>query len=193
MAAAGVDASNVGGEDVVLVLPRDADALAAQIVRMCSVCWPALSPTPWLSSSPTPPAGPGAGCHGLRARLRRHPPTDRPPRRASTPTAVNSVTVRCPVDEPAAAADLVKGKASGIPAALVTGLPASWFDADAAGAGTVVRTGPGDWFALGHVEAVRAALGSPGHGALLHHRDPFGRRPRPLVCSRAPGARAGAR
>ena len=35
--------------------------------------------------------------------------------------------------------------------------------ADAAGARTLVRVGPGDWFALGHVEALRSALGvAPG-------------------------------
>ena len=35
-----------------------------------------------------------------------------------------------------------------------------------AGARSLVRTGPGDWFALGHVEAVRTALGAaPGSAA----------------------------
>jgi coenzyme F420-0:L-glutamate ligase/coenzyme F420-1:gamma-L-glutamate ligase len=73
------------------------------------------------------------------------------------------VTARALADEVAAAADLVKGKADGVPAALVRGLPRRWFAADADGARTLVRTGPGDWFALGHAEAVRAALGvAPG-------------------------------
>ena len=66
----------------------------------------------------------------------------------------------------AAAADLVKGKADGIPAALVRGLDAAWFSPDAAGARALVRVGPGDWFALGHVEALRAALGVPAGSAL---------------------------
>ena len=71
--------------------------------------------------------------------------------------------MRAVADEVAAAADLVKGKADGIPAALVRGLDRAWFSADAPGARALVRVGPGDWFALGHVEAVRAALGvAPG-------------------------------
>ena len=162
MAAAGVDASNVGGEDVVLVLPRDADALAAQI-RQDVLGLLARPATDALGVVVSDTAGRpwrggvtdfALGSAGIRPLIDHRGELDADGRQLS-------VTVRCPVDELAAAADLVKGKASGIPAALVTGLPASWFDADAAGAGTVVRTGPGDWFALGHVEAVRAALGVP--------------------------------
>jgi coenzyme F420-0:L-glutamate ligase/coenzyme F420-1:gamma-L-glutamate ligase len=37
------------------------------------------------------------------------------------------VTEVCVVDEIAAAADLVMGKAAGIPVAVVRGLPAAWF------------------------------------------------------------------
>jgi len=74
-----------------------------------------------------------------------------------------AVTMRAIADEVASAADLVKGKADGIPAALVRGLSRGWFSGDAAGARSLVRTGPGDWFATGHVEAVRASLGAaPG-------------------------------
>ncbi len=74
-----------------------------------------------------------------------------------------AVTMRALADEVAAAADLVKGKADGVPAAVVRGLDPSWFAADAAGARSLVRTGPGDWFSLGPAEAVRAALGAaPG-------------------------------
>jgi coenzyme F420-0:L-glutamate ligase/coenzyme F420-1:gamma-L-glutamate ligase len=71
--------------------------------------------------------------------------------------------MRALADEVAAAADLVKGKAAGIPAALVRGLDAAWLVPGAPGARSLVRAGPGDWFALGHVEALRAALGvAPG-------------------------------
>ena len=66
-----------------------------------------------------------------------------------------AVTMRALADEVAAAADLVKGKADGIPAALVRGLPQEWFSADAPGARALVRVGRGDWFALGHAEALR--------------------------------------
>jgi coenzyme F420-0:L-glutamate ligase/coenzyme F420-1:gamma-L-glutamate ligase len=77
-----------------------------------------------------------------------------------------SVTTRAVADEAAAAADLVKGKVGAVPAALVRGLA----DLVAAtgttrpglpGARSLVRTGAGDWFARGHLEAVRAALGAP--------------------------------
>ena len=86
-----------------------------------------------------------------------------------------AVTMRAVADEVAAAADLVKGKADGIPAALVRGLDAAWFSPDAAGARALVRVGPGDWFALGHVEALRAALGVRGRErAVAGGRHPSG-------------------
>ena len=76
-----------------------------------------------------------------------------------------AVTARAVADELAAAADLVKGKADAIPAAVVRGTP--WATAEpGAGARSLVRTGPGDWFGLGQAEAVRSALGvPPGTGA----------------------------
>jgi len=71
------------------------------------------------------------------------------------------VTVRALVDELASAADLVKGKLRGMPVALVRGLQALATADDGPGARALLR-GPGsDWFALGHVEAVRTALGAP--------------------------------
>jgi coenzyme F420-0:L-glutamate ligase/coenzyme F420-1:gamma-L-glutamate ligase len=63
----------------------------------------------------------------------------------------------------AAAADLVKGKVEGVPVALVRGLGAFVTGLVGAGARSLVRTGPDDWFATGSAEAVRAALGvAPG-------------------------------
>ncbi|OPZ48967.1 MAG: Coenzyme F420:L-glutamate ligase [bacterium ADurb.BinA028] len=95
------------------------------------------------------------------------------------------VTARAVADEIAAAADLVKGKAAAIPAALVRGLAGSVLPVadDREGAGTaqagaspqagasrLVRVGDGDWFALGSQEAVRAALGvPPGPGSGSAH------------------------
>ena len=94
-----------------------------------------------------------------------------------------SVTTRALADEIAAAADLVKGKVLGVPAAVVRGLadvvlPTSGATDDPPshgghhdrdghtphlGARDLVRTGPDDWFGHGRVEAVRAALGvAPG-------------------------------
>ncbi len=66
-------------------------------------------------------------------------------------------------DEIAAAADLVKGKISRTPVAIVRGLAHLVDPSTAGGARRLVRTGPSDFFAMGHIEAARAALGvAPG-------------------------------
>jgi coenzyme F420-0:L-glutamate ligase/coenzyme F420-1:gamma-L-glutamate ligase len=70
-------------------------------------------------------------------------------------------TMRAVADEIAALADLVKGKLGGIPAAVLRGLPDLVTDEDGPGAAALLRPGDQDWFRLGHVEAVRAALGAP--------------------------------
>jgi len=82
---------------------------------------------------------------------------------------VLSVTERCVADELAAAADLVKGKATGIPVAHVRGLARYVRDGESVtGARGLIRTGPGDWFGHGRVEAVRAVLGvEPGSATAL--------------------------
>jgi coenzyme F420-0:L-glutamate ligase / coenzyme F420-1:gamma-L-glutamate ligase len=167
MAAAGVDASNTGASAALLLLPDDPDAVAAR-VRSHVVSRLGLEPsTPFavvLSDTAGRPWRGGLtdfalGSAGLRTieDLRGGADHDGRPL---------SVTTRAVADEVAAAADLVKGKADGIPAAVVRGLDPAWFDAAAEGARPMVRTGPGDWFAMGHVEAVRAALGAaPGSAA----------------------------
>lgn len=185
MAAAGVDASNTGAPDTLLVLPEDADAAARALLGRLRE-WLELDPDVPLGVVVSDTAGRpwrtgltdfALGCAGVRPLLdhRGEPDTD---------GRVMGVTVRALADELAAAADLVKGKALGVPAAVVSGLDRAWFDPAAPGARSLVRTGPGDWFALGHVEAVRAALGVPpgspasrtvglpSAGAL----DPFGER-----------------
>ncbi len=164
MAAAGVDASNTGPSDGLLVLPEDPDAEASRLrsailghsgLPESAPLGVVVSDTagrPWRGGLVDLALG-SAGIHALED-LRGAQDHD---------GRLLSVTVRALADEVAAAADLVKGKAAGIPAALVRGLDASWFAAGAEGSRTVVRTGPGDWFALGHVEAVRSALGvAPG-------------------------------
>ena len=171
MAAAGVDASNTGG----------VGARAA----------PAPRPRRRMPRAAGRPHG-GHGRHAARRRAQRHGraavagrvrstsrwgrPASRSPTTcaaASTPTVASSaVTMRALADEIASAADLVKGKADGVPVALVRGLDALVPDgttgAADAGARSLVRTGPGDWFALGHVEAVRAALGVEPGSALAN-------------------------
>jgi coenzyme F420-0:L-glutamate ligase/coenzyme F420-1:gamma-L-glutamate ligase len=163
MAAGGVDASNTGPSGSVLVLPEEPDAEAARLREELLAAGPGghaalgvvLSDTagrPWRAGQTDFALG-AAGLVVIED-LRGGVDADGRPL---------AVTARALADEVAAAADLVKGKTDGVPAALVRGLPRAWFSAEADGARTLVRTGPADWFALGHVEAVRSALGvAPG-------------------------------
>lgn len=65
------------------------------------------------------------------------------------------VTVPVVADEMAAATDLVKGKATGRPVAVIRGMGEYVTDAiDTPGARTLVRTGPADMFRLGTDEAL---------------------------------------
>jgi coenzyme F420-0:L-glutamate ligase / coenzyme F420-1:gamma-L-glutamate ligase len=158
MAAAGVDASNVVG-DVVLLLPHDADAAARDLrarLRELTGANVAVVVTdtagrPWRAGQ----TDFALGSAGLAALDDLRGTTDTSGRELS-------VTARAVVDEIAAAADLVKGKTSGIPAALIRGLGelVLGVGTDGTGARSLVRTAAGDWFRLGHVEAVRAALGA---------------------------------
>ena len=63
------------------------------------------------------------------------------------------VTMAVVADELAGAADLVKGKTSGIPVAVVRGMRRLVLGLDAPGARTLVRTGDEDMFRLGSAEA----------------------------------------
>ncbi|MEW1960135.1 coenzyme F420-0:L-glutamate ligase [Kineococcus sp. NPDC059986] len=160
MAAAGVDASNVEGE-VVLTLPHDPDATARALRTrlheltgaVVGVVVTDTAGRPWRAGQTDFALG-TAGIDpldDLRGSL-------------DTSGRELSVTARAVADELAAAADLVKGKAEGVPAALFRGLADLVLPLDDAGPGarSTVRSGPGDWFRLGHVEAVRAALGAGG-------------------------------
>lgn len=167
MAAAGVDASNTTDESILLVLPDDPDAVAAEIRGGVQAGWASLSGThprvgvilsdtagrPWRIGQTDFALG-AAGIHVVDD-LRGSTDAD---------GRVLSVTERCVADEIAAAADLVKGKATGIPAAHIRGLGQYVrIGESTSGARDLVRTGPGDWFGLGRVEAIRAALGvEPG-------------------------------
>jgi coenzyme F420-0:L-glutamate ligase/coenzyme F420-1:gamma-L-glutamate ligase len=184
MAAAGVDASNAGPDNGVLVLPEDPDAVAAdlrgRVLRACG-----LEPSAPVGVVLTDTAGRpwregqvdfaiGAAGVAVVEDLRGSVDADGRPL---------SVTTRALADEVAAAADLVKGKASGIPAVLVrgsglavgaNGSPAAQASDvvarprpdESAGAASLIRTGPTDWFDYGRAEAVRASLGvEPGSPA----------------------------
>ena len=167
MAAAGVDASNTADDSIVLVLPDDPDAVAAGIRVGVRTKWEArsgghlrlgvvLSDTagrPWRIGQ----VDFALGAAGIQVVDDLRGSTDADGR-------LLWVTERCVADEIAAAADLVKGKAIGVPVAHIRGLGQYVHDRESdTGARDLVRTGPGDWFSLGQAEAVRAALGvTPG-------------------------------
>lgn len=164
MAAAGIDTSNVP-DGLALRLPEDPDRSARLL------------------------------CEGLRARLGVSVGviiTDtlgRPWRVGQTDVAIGAagivvtddlrggvdangrplnVTITVLADELAGAADLVKGKASGIPVAVVRGLGRLVTALDAPGARTLVRSVDDDMFRFGSAEAYRLGYDA----ALAELRDP---------------------
>ncbi|MGW4228629.1 coenzyme F420-0:L-glutamate ligase [Streptomyces sp. NPDC004980] len=156
MAAAGVDASNTPA-GTVLLLPEDPDASARTIreglrdtlgVEVGVVVTDTFG-RPWRNGLTDVAIG-AAGVRVLDDL------------RGGTDTYGNplSATVVATADELASAGDLVKGKASGLPVAVVRGLPhvvaAPGDSAD--GARAMVRTAADDMFRLGTSEAVREAL-----------------------------------
>lgn len=185
MTAAGVDASNTADPSVVLLLPEDPDAVAAQLRKDLQAGWERLTGArprigvilsdtagrPWRNGQTDFALG-AAGIEVVEDL------------RGSTDTSgrVLAVTERCIADEIAAAADLVKAKATGVPAAHVRGLgqyvhSLEVSDQDVefpSGARDLIRTGPQDWFGYGMLEAVRAALGvEPGSAAASEVGVPF--------------------
>ena len=159
MAAAGVDASNTA-PGTVLTLPRDPDAAARELrARLRATGAPRVAVVVSDTAGRAWRRGQvdfALGCAGLLVVDDLRGTTD-------ASGQLLEVTERVVADEVAAFADLVKGKTSGVPAALVRGLAAWVTDDDGPGAACLLRDPASDWFRLGHVEAVRAALGSrPG-------------------------------
>lgn len=158
MAAAGVDASNTGGVDGLLLLPDDPDAEAARLRERLLVLTGLTRLGVVVSDTAGRPWRVGQtdfalGAAGVQV-------TDDLRGSVDADGAPLSVTSRAVADELAAAADLVKGKVSHVPAAVVRG--SGWAgEVVGAGARRLVRTGREDWFGLGRVEAVRSALGVP--------------------------------
>jgi coenzyme F420-0:L-glutamate ligase/coenzyme F420-1:gamma-L-glutamate ligase len=162
MAAAGVDASNTGALGGVLLLPEDPDGVCASLlgrlqaafeVQRLAVVLSDTSGRPWRMGQVDFALGAAGLC--VVDDLRGVSDAD---------GRTLSVTTRAVADEVAAAADLVKGKAAGLPVALVRGV-AEFVTGSVGEVGgrSLVRTGPEDWFATGAAEAVRAALGvAPG-------------------------------
>ena len=163
MAAAGIDASNVEIGSAI-TLPADPDAAAAALRTSLLERFPDAAGG--LGVVVTDTAGRpwrigqtdlAIGCAGLLP-LRSY--------EGQYDAYGNELRVTAPAiaDEVAAAADLVTGKVTGLPVAVVRGLAAAYFCGDnGPGATALVRDDDGDLFGLGANEAVRQAIGtSPG-------------------------------
>ncbi|MEU1281192.1 coenzyme F420-0:L-glutamate ligase [Streptomyces sp. NPDC005805] len=156
MAAAGVDASNTPA-GTVLLLPEDPDASARAIRRGLrdelgvdvGVVVTDTFGRPWRAGL----TDVAIGAAGVRVLDDLRGGTDA----HGNPL---SATVVATADELAAAGDLVKGKAAGLPVAVVRGLGhLVGEDADdGAGARALVRPAAEDMFRLGTSEAVREAV-----------------------------------
>ena len=151
MAAAGVDASNTP-EGTVLLLPVDPDASARTLAAALRARFGVhlgivISDTfgrPWRQGQTD-----GAiGAAGIRVLDDLRGTVDSQGRRLD-------VTVAAVADEIASAADLVKGKASGNPVAVVRGLAHLVTAEDGPGARALVRLAADDMFRLGTEEAFR--------------------------------------
>ncbi|WP_369974485.1 coenzyme F420-0:L-glutamate ligase [Nocardiopsis sp. FIRDI 009] len=152
MAAAGVDASNVE-PGTVLLLPEDPDASARALraglrERLGVNVAVVVSDTfgrPWRVGQTDVAIG-AAGLTVLQD-LRGA---------ADTHGNLMEVTVNAVADEIAGAGELVKGKASGVPVAVVSGLGALVTEEDGPGAGTLVRSADADLFRYGSRDVVPA-------------------------------------
>ncbi|HZX37436.1 MAG TPA: coenzyme F420-0:L-glutamate ligase, partial [Streptomyces sp.] len=153
MAAAGVDASNIPA-GTVLLLPADPDASARAIregLRAAlgvdvGVIVTDTFGRPWRNGL----TDVAIGAAGVRVLDDLRGGVDG----YGNPL---SATVVATADELAAAGDLVKGKADGLPVAVVRGLSHVMAD-DAEGARAMVRVAADDMFRLGTSEAVREAV-----------------------------------
>lgn len=158
MAAAGVDASNTP-EGTVLLLPEDPDASAHRIAAALrdryglelGVIVSDTAGRPWREGQ----TDIAIGSAGVRVVDDLRGSTDTHGRRLD-------VTAAAVVDEIAAAADLVKGKTSGRPVAVVRGLARLVGPLSLPGARALVRAPENDMFRLGAQEAWDA-----GHAAGL--------------------------
>ncbi|WP_031077074.1 coenzyme F420-0:L-glutamate ligase [Streptomyces sp. NRRL WC-3742] len=154
MAAAGVDASNTA-PGTVLLLPEDPDASARALRaglqrltgRRLAVVVTDTFGRPWRNGLTDVAIG-AAGLSVLEDHRGR---TD------SHGTEL-VLTVTATADELAAAADLVKGKATGVPVAVVRGLGHLVTAEDGQGARPLVRPAVDDMFRLGTSEALREAV-----------------------------------
>lgn len=151
MAAAGIDTSNVP-DGVALRLPEDPDLSARCLcqglrhklsIRIGVIITDTFG-RPWRVGQ----TDVAIGAAGLTVTDDLRGGTDANGRPLQ-------VTVTVLADELAGAADLVKGKASNIPVAVVRGLSRLVVDLNAAGARTLVRSVDDDMFRFGSAEAYR--------------------------------------
>lgn len=149
MAAAGVDASNTP-DGTVLLLPEDPDATARALrvalaerfgVRV-GVLVSDTAGRPWRQGQ----TDIAIGAAGVRVLDDLRGTTD-------THGRALQVSVAALADEIAAAAELVKGKATGVPVAVVRGMAHAVTAEDGPGARALVRVGSDDMFAEGTAEA----------------------------------------
>ncbi|MET0853612.1 MAG: coenzyme F420-0:L-glutamate ligase [Microterricola sp.] len=165
-AAAGVDASNTE-DGTVLLLPLDPDASARELATGLRALTGArvgviLSDTlgrPWREGQTDVAIG-AAGVHVFDDL------------RGSTDAAGKplQVTMPCVADELAAATDLVKGKASGCPVAVVRGLGRFVGELDLPGAASIVRPSDRDMFRLGSEEARAEGVAAGYEAGLVEGR-----------------------
>ena len=149
-AAAGVDGSNVGRDELAL-LPVDPDASAAALrarlrerlgVEVAVVITDTMGRA-WRNGQIDAAVGAAglAVLYGYAGAVDRH----------GNELLVTEVAI---ADEVAAAADLVKGKLTALPVAVVRGLPRHVVTDDGTTARQLLRPGPEDLFWLGTAEAV---------------------------------------
>jgi coenzyme F420-0:L-glutamate ligase/coenzyme F420-1:gamma-L-glutamate ligase len=151
LAAAGVDASNVRSDEVAL-LPVDPDASARALRerlheltgRRVAVVVSDTLGRPWRVGQ----VDQAIGVAGIAPVRDARGTTD-------THGSVLEVTEIAVADELASAAELVKGKAEGVPVAVVRGLR---LPDDGRGAAALVRPAAQDWFRLGTLEAQQSAV-----------------------------------
>jgi coenzyme F420-0:L-glutamate ligase/coenzyme F420-1:gamma-L-glutamate ligase len=151
LAAAGVDASNVQSDEVAL-LPLDPDAsargLRKDLLRLTGRAVAVVVSDTLGRSWRNGQTDCAIGSAGLSPVRDARGTTD-------SHGHVLEVTEIAVADEVAAAAELVKGKADGVPVAVVRGLS---YDDDGRGAAALVRPPAMDWFRLGTAEAQRTTV-----------------------------------